>query len=362
MDLTTASRLGIFMQGRRVWRSRAPLTALLLATSVSWAGPFSDIYVLGDSLSDQGNLFKATQALTGSGLPASDHYFSGRFSNGEVYSGLLAQALGLTLTASSTGGNNFAYGGTRTNYNIVEDPPTPGGATPGLYPWTLNLQRQAFADRHVADPNALYVVFSGSNDVGDLIRPTLIGGFGATLAQSNAAAQAILDVVITFKNTGAQYVLVPNVPDLGVVPSITRLNPPGSNAISDVATALSQRFNNTVDSLLAEFTGIQIVRFDTFDFVRQVRNDPALFNLTNVTQPCYTGFVDPAGPSDTVCANPQSYAYWDVEHPTTVMHSLLADHMSAALNVAVVPEPASWALMLVGLSTAGFLAGRRKAN
>ena len=333
-----------------IWRELTLSAACLLTAGAVEAVPFTNIYVLGDSLSDQGNLFQATQTLTGAGIPASDHYFSGRFSNGEVYSGLLAERLGLTLTASSAGGNNFAYGGTRTNYNIVENPPSPGGFPPGLYPWTLNLQRQAFNDRHVFDPNALYVVFSGSNDIGDLIRPTLRGGFGSTLAQSNAAAQGILDVVTAYKSAGARYILVPDIPDLGVIPSITRLNPPGSTIVSTVATALSQRFDNTLNGMLDLVTGVQIIRFDTFDFVREVHDDPAEFGLTNVTQPCYTGFVEPAAPGDTVCGTPESYAYWDVEHPTTALHSIIANHLFAAINVAVVPEPASGALVLVALA------------
>ena len=157
----------------------------MLAAGTASALPiFSNIYVLGDSLSDQGNLFDATLALRGAGIPASDHYVDGRFSNGEVYSGLLARRLGLTLNSTSRGGNNFAYGGTRTDYNIVEaakpgssfDPGDPGGLAAGSYAWTLDLQRQAFVSRGISDPAALYVVFSGSNDIGDLLQGRAPGG------------------------------------------------------------------------------------------------------------------------------------------------------------------------------------------
>ena len=129
---------------------------------------------------------------------------------------------------------------------------------------------------------------------------------------------------------------------------------------SSVATALSQRFNATVDGLLSQVSGVRIIRFDIFDLVRQLHDDPAAFGLTNSTQPCYTGFVNPAGPSDTVCANPQSYAYWDAEHPTTTVHSILADRMLTQVNLAAVPEPAQWASMLAGLAALGFFARRRR--
>ena len=129
-----------------------------LVSLAAAADPFSNVYVIGDSLSDQGNLFLATQSVTGAGIPAADHYAMGRFSNGENYAGVLAGKLGVSLTPTLAGGTNFAFGGARTSYNIVEDPPTPGGFPSGLFPWTLNLERQAFASQGIHDPDALYVV------------------------------------------------------------------------------------------------------------------------------------------------------------------------------------------------------------
>ena len=136
--------------------------------------PIRSMYVLGDSLSDQGNMLAATTVLGAPlgqpGIPDQLHYFQGRFSNGENYVDVLASDLGFSVTPSLAGGTNFAFGGTRTNYNIIEQPLGP--YPPGAYPWTLNLQTRAFlapaATRDV-DPTALYVVFSGSNDIGDIL-------------------------------------------------------------------------------------------------------------------------------------------------------------------------------------------------
>ena len=334
--------------------------ALLIGASAAQAGVFNDIYLLGDSLADQGNLYQASLATTGAGIPASDHYFDGRFANGEVYSGLLAQGLGLTLSRSSAGGNNFAYGGARANYNIVENPPTAGGFPPGLYPWSLNLERAAFESRHVNNPNALFAVFSGSNDVSDLISASARGGFNSTKPQSDAAVASTLAVVDAFKAAGARYVLVPNLPDLGLVPKITSLNAVFGFNVSGLATALTVRFNNTLDAALNDVTGVQIIRFDTFNMLRQVHDQPASFNLSNVTEPCYTGFVSPGTPTDTVCANPQSYLFWDAEHPSTAMHAVMANAMLGAINAAV-PEPDAAALLAVGLAVLALARWRRRA-
>jgi phospholipase/lecithinase/hemolysin len=59
-------------------RMLLPMFALVgtrLAPAGALAEPYSSVYVLGDSLSDQGNLFQATLSVTGSGIPADDHYF-----------------------------------------------------------------------------------------------------------------------------------------------------------------------------------------------------------------------------------------------------------------------------------------------
>ena len=68
----------------------ALVLALALASACAQAGElttrFRHMFVLGDSLSDQGNLLAATTALADTfnlpPIPATDHYYQGRFSNG----------------------------------------------------------------------------------------------------------------------------------------------------------------------------------------------------------------------------------------------------------------------------------------
>src|SRR3569833_3393517 len=215
---------------------------------------FCFFFFFGVSLSDQGNLFAATSALfpvTIPPIPAADHYYQGRFSNGEIYAGLLANKLGLSSSPTSVGGNNYAYGGARTTYNRVEAsaPFNLGGILPsGARPWTLDLEREAFAAQGIHDPNALYVIWSGSNDVGDIIPLVLTGNTVLAAHFMRPAVTGIKDVIDTFLNAGAQTILVPNVPDLGLVPEITAKDPlfPGAppHLASQTATAVVQQFNN----------------------------------------------------------------------------------------------------------------------
>ena len=346
----------------RAWVfARSLLWLLAILPIPALAGPYTDIYVLGDSLSDQGNLLAATSVLgppVGQPLqPDPLHYYAGRFSNGEVYAGLLAQKLGLTLGPSLLGGNNFAFGGARTDYNTVEVPPFGSGVFPrGAYPWSLNAERQAFVARVAqtgADPHALGVVFSGSNDVGDILLQRLDPA--STIAK---AVAGVISVVDAFKAAGVETVLVPNLPDLGVIPRVTELEAV-SPGISATATRLTAQFNAVLQTALEQETGIRIVSFDTFDFLRDVVENPGKYGFLNSTQACYSGFVLP-DPSATVCSNPDQYVFWDVEHPTTRFHDILADEMLAA--VTAVPEPSGLAPLALGLTALGLIrrtAGRR---
>ena len=89
---------------------------LLALTGVSFATPltdrFSSLWVLGDSLSDSGNLF----TVSGGTAPDPDYYDDGRFQNGPNYADLLWQELGFSgeLVPSYQGGTNYAVGGARS--------------------------------------------------------------------------------------------------------------------------------------------------------------------------------------------------------------------------------------------------------
>ena len=68
------------MQGRR-FAFPAFLAVILLAmSSIANAGPYSNVFVYGDSLSDTGNIYNAS----GHTIPQSPPYYMGRFSNGPL--------------------------------------------------------------------------------------------------------------------------------------------------------------------------------------------------------------------------------------------------------------------------------------
>lgn len=299
------------------------VVALSLVSASAMAGlPFNHLYVLGDSVSDQGNLFAATQvlgpALAQPAIPTADHYYQGRFSNGETYAGQLAQKWSIELKPSSAGGTNFAYGGARSYYNRLEIPRGPYAI--GAYPWSLDQQRQAFLNQAVSqgvDPKGLYIVFSGSNDLSDILELQ-----ADPVKTIQDAVTGNISTVETFKAVGAQTILVPNLPDIGVSPSVARFGP-GAVAYAGL---LSRQFNAAQDAALKNIKGINLIRFDSLSFLNDVIANPKKYHFKNVSQACFSGFVWPDANS-TECSKPDDYLFWDIEHPSRKMHALLAQKM-----------------------------------
>jgi len=251
-------------------------------------GPFGEMLVFGDSLSDVGNDWVLTFGL----VPQSPPYYDGRFSNGAVWSELLSERLGLgDLAASRAGGTCWAHGGAET-----------GG---GYVSWVIpNVGTQI--DSYLSgggDVNAgqLIVVWCGAND--------FLGGGTDNPAgpAANVAAH-----VSTLAEAGGQTFLVPNLPPLGQTP--------GHRGTADEAAldALAGQFNallaESMDALAAE-RSITILQMDVHTMFLDLLARPGAYGLTNVTDQALNG--------DTAAPNADEYLFWDDVHPTRVGHDLL---------------------------------------
>jgi phospholipase/lecithinase/hemolysin len=306
------------------------ILALIAACSGARAGTIDAIYAFGDSLSDVGNVF----ALTG--MPTSP-YANGQFSNGPVWVQGLAAGLGLApLTPSRLGGTDYAYGSGETG-NASFDTSNP--ITNILGPTGQLAQYEA--THTTADPNALYTIWIGANDLTD-IPP------GSTPAQAGADIAAIaanIDTTIgTLAGLGAKNFLVVTVPDLGKTPEVIA----GGPLAVATATALSGSLDSTlvngsgpIPSLanLAAVDGLNLKVLDTFSLIDSIVANPSAFHLTDVTDPCFSG--------TTVCANPNQFLFWDALHPSAAGHAVVAEDALAV----VTPEPSS--MWLTGLGLAG---------
>lgn len=325
----------------------------LLAAGLGFAGAaqaasYSNLFVFGDSLSDVGN----DLVVTGGAVPSPAYYSSGatvgRFSNGLNYADHLAAGLGLVLSPSVLGGTDYAYGGARVS--------SVAGGLPATA-LSFNQQIGAFDASHArADGGALYVLWIGANDMSDAITAAAHGNSAAVGAAIGNAMQGIGSAITDLSNRGATHFLIPNLPNLALVPAV---NSVGSAGLSALAQGASRNFNIALNNTLASFSTLDIRRFDVFAAQAAITASPAAYGFSDVTHACYPGDVNgqarPGGPAPSVCANPAAYLYWDYEHPTTALHAVLG---AEALAVAV-PEPAQWLLLAAGLAVVG---GMRRAR
>ena len=186
---------------RPAFRLAGPLAAALmlltLAAQPAVAGPFTDLIIFGDSLSDIGNVSTATATL----MPGPS-YFAGRFSNGPVYAEILASGLGLgPLSASLNGGDDYAYGAALTSGT-----PFPSS----IVVKDLDDQVDQYLGSRTPDPAALFVIFGGANDVRNQL--------SAAMPNVAAAASNLATDITDLYDRGARKFLVANVPALGFTP------------------------------------------------------------------------------------------------------------------------------------------------
>ncbi len=307
------------------------VSALLIALLASPAAAlsFSNLYVFGDSIVDQGN----TQALvTGGGgadpAPSSLGYFDGRFTNGINPADVLNFAIeGTNSVGSLSGGDNYAYGGARAR--------TDGDGIPDL---AFQVGEFLTDVGGVADSNALYTINVGGNDIRDI----LLNNLDATAVTQAAAAELALQVS-ALSAAGAQHILVVGVPDVGAVPEVQAL---GAGAVF-VARLFSEQINTEYQNALPG----SVTYYDTIGFQDALTLDPTAFGLPaglDLSTACLlAGAPDPSGAP--TC---NDYAFFDTVHPTSQVLQLLGDEL-----VLAVPEPGTGLLIGMGM---GVMAWRRR--
>lgn len=328
--------------------------SLAMATQAFAASPYTGLYIFGDSLSDSGNaagagFVNAGQVVTGNTYVPSAAYASNTFSDGPVWSTQFASMLGLSLNPSIIGGTNYAIGGAKTSggspgTSLVSQ--VGNTASPAPFPFGSLLS----TGNASAPAGALYVIAGGGNNARDAFSAVLASpaNSGTIIsAAANQYASDVLGMVHSLKNAGAQNIIVWNTPNIGLTPFATTLNsviPLASTYASATASAL----NSALGTALANESGVQI--FDAYGFLTNtvvgVLSTPGGYNgITNALSAC--GYYGGCGSS----------IFYDGIHPTTYAHGLLAQQMYAL--AVPVPEPAEYALMLLGLAVVAGAARRR---
>lgn len=321
---------------KKIGMKLATAASLLMAAFAVNAENYSNVYVFGDSLSDNGNL----NAI------APDQTYGERFTNGPVAVEVVAAGLGFALTpsyhlAGGTTGNNFAIAGAKA---VDEDG---NEATPDI---NLPTQVNAFLQINggVAPSDALYIVLIGGNDIRAAreIRAGVVFAANAQERQAirKAANESIRNAVLSeiaqiqkLIAAGATNILVGNAPDIGAIPETdlvsmgllanaqTPQQQRKANRLPHVTTKLSTKYNRILARKIVRTerqTGLDLMEFDLFDFLSDQIENASDYGFTNTDDAC-AYMLSQAGALHPECdgyVTATGFLFYDEIHPTTQAH------------------------------------------
>ena len=316
----------------------AALALATLPAAVQAAdSPFTKTVFFGDSLTDGGYFRPVLIQMVGP-----NGALIGQFTNNPnyVWSQYLADFYGSNAqsawtgnnTASPTlaGGNNWAVGGARVGTDAL------GGL--GYTPSLASQYARYLSSGNTVDPGALYTIWGGAND---------LFAVQANPAQAQAiiggAVTAHIGLVGALTQAGAQYILVPTLPDLGLTPDSRA----GGAVGMAQGTALASTYNNALFSGLAA-NNLRVIPLDTFHFLQEVVANPGLYGISNVSGKACLTQPAPAGGSSLFCSPAStvpgggSYLFADGVHPSSAAHKALADFAISVIEgprqIAILPH------------------------
>ncbi|CAG8493777.1 13549_t:CDS:2, partial [Acaulospora morrowiae] len=300
----------------------------------------SDLVVFGDSYSDNGNLWRATNKI----FPSPKYYFQGRWSNGRVW----IEDLSCMLRASLT---DLAYAGALTNNSIYENeyPFTTNNISDFIIP-SVDEQVQSFSP-YVScyPPKTTYVFWSGINDC------------------TKKVVSSIENYISYLASKGAKKFLVINVPAVDKSPDYNKFD--NRTKLQDTIKKFNNLLNATMSKLDRSNRNINIKVFDSYGFFKRIIEQPQIFGFKNVVDPCVNATNDMGrrglkdvrnhllekrhhaggkckvgnhendGDNNCVtkeelsfhspgaCENPNEYFWWDGLHPSEKVHKLIASRV-----------------------------------
>ncbi len=304
-----------------MWLRMLAVAALLLAAPAAAATNPDQFIVFGDSLVDAGNVFLYEGGYAPSNIynnPAVG-YFPGRFTNGPDYTDLLSQDLyGHYSVPYLAGGNNYAFGGA----TYVDS----GGPIP-----SLAQQFALYTAGHTVDPNALYIINLGANDVFAI--------------EDGAVPAPLVPAYVSELNT----VLATTLTELHAG-GATRILVTGVPVTDSVGIALDADVQATLDAVQPTLTGTTLYRFSYLSFFQQLVADPTAFGVAPFTHAPNDGcFTHLSPPATDDCSG---YFTVDGTHPIAPIQAAIYHRVAAIVGIAT-PEPAAWSLMIVGFGLVG---------
>lgn len=305
--------------------------ALFFCSSAFAEQPFKQMVFFGDSLSDNGNLYRLIK------FPDSPPYYIGRFTNGTTW----AEDLGKHFYEKYyIGIENNAYGGATT---ILHNPKTDSFIAP------TTLEAELFSyyahSLRIDKSQVLYVIWIGANDY--LYEKADMNTLTDNVA--NKIAWAINSLI----GKGANKFLILNLPDLATTPYAKDLQL--TDRLHIISEMHNKKLNDKINELRSQYPAVKIVTIDVYSTFNDLLANPKKYDpvLNDTIQPCLSEAIslknsvpDVTGlntnlrnamnlpelariyqleKSYTLCTNANEHVFWDFVHPTENVHQILSD-------------------------------------
>lgn len=268
---------------------------------------FGTVVAFGASETDTGN---ACDLLPNQYCAPSPPYAAGRTTNGPVWLETVTTSLGASAKGSRFGGTNFAYAAARTT--------AISGGAPQIMPnMATQLEQYLSSVGYSSNPQTLFAVdgVTFGNDVSDALVLAATDPTAPTRIVTNAVT-SIVTIMQRLYASGARHIVLLNSTNLGLTPKVQALGPAAIAAATQLSAAFNGGLAQQVPALKASLPGLNIYVIDIFALANQAAANPASLGLTNGTAAC----LDTFGPVPTICANPDSYFYWDDFHGSAETH------------------------------------------
>jgi outer membrane lipase/esterase len=310
------------------------IASVLVGSGPAAAQSFNQFVGFGDSTIDSGSFrilaspgggtvydsYWPSAVAAGAGVPTT--------SPGLVSSQVLASLFGLSAIPADQGGSNYATSGSK---NVTVNNAVTGGFTAAI-PTVTQIADYLAATGGIANPNAIYLISSGGNDVSFATGNSGTGPYPSNpTAYLQSAASSLASAVASLQAAGARYF---------VVPDLAFSFPTGGGAAN--ATERQDRliYSQAQWSDLAA-DGVNFIPAD-YNAVRlAIAYTPAAFGFqfidntnTACTQPVGVTSAwallcssNPAAPSHLVSPNAASiYLFADDQHLTTAGQLIVGDY------------------------------------
>lgn len=317
------------------------------------AAPPEKIIFFGDSLTDNGNLYRLDMHL----LPKSPPYFAGRFSNGPTWAEIIAWDYHHQFGVTS---ENYAWGGATTVTHSTLHEHT--------FPVTLAVE----LDRYLLDTlfrnksDTLFSFWIGGNDY-------LFDKETDVDLLTTKVVSEIMRGINKLIQFHARHFLVMTLPNLGKIPAAHDKDE-NPQRLNDLTVAHNHKLAEAVVALRKAHPEITVAYVDIGFFFNELLEDPQKYNrmrnvnITNTTDPCWQGGYrlrylaedralqtdNPSTLTDmaltlpdlrearqtarlaaagfTACASPDQYVFWDGIHPSAVAHRMIASRVESELH------------------------------